>query len=215
MLLKVLVLWGISLRVHTFLDGKYCGRKPHGDFLVSGVAAFHSYPLPAHRDYLGDKALWSKCLKPENVVTWNLTLFSILLIIGGIQMILCAIQVVNGLLGTLCGDCQCCGCCGVSGGLRPDSSGWEAEAGHPCQWNDTGQLRKTRAGWASGRAPPSTRGRVPLCGWDPVLFSVHVNIPRKWAFVVCTHSQQGRITVWPRCSHHFPTRATPWVTVAK
>lgn len=68
----------------------------------------------SHRDYLIDEALWSKCREPENVIPWNLTLFSILLVTGGIQMLLCAFQVVNGLLGTLCGDCQCCGCCGVS-----------------------------------------------------------------------------------------------------
>lgn len=66
-------------------------------------------------DYLGNKNLWSKCLGPENIIPWNLTLFSILLVIGGIQMFLCAIQVVNGLLGTLCGDCRCCGCCGGDG----------------------------------------------------------------------------------------------------
>uniref|UniRef100_A0A8P0SQX0 Transmembrane 4 L six family member 4 n=2 Tax=Canis lupus familiaris TaxID=9615 RepID=A0A8P0SQX0_CANLF len=66
-------------------------------------------------DYLNDEALWSKCLKPEDVVPWNLTLFSILLVVGAIQMLLCVIQVVNGLLGTLCGDCQCCGCCGGDG----------------------------------------------------------------------------------------------------
>ncbi|KAK1343728.1 hypothetical protein QTO34_014281 [Cnephaeus nilssonii] len=56
-------------------------------------------------DYLNDETLWSKCHKPENVVSWNLTLFSILLIIAVFQMLLCTIQVVNGLLGTLCGDC--------------------------------------------------------------------------------------------------------------
>ena len=67
-----------------------------------------------YSDYLKDQALWSECEEPRDVVPWNLTLFSILLVIGGIQMVLCAIQVINGLLGTLCGDCQCCGCCGVS-----------------------------------------------------------------------------------------------------
>ncbi|XP_016077220.1 PREDICTED: transmembrane 4 L6 family member 4-like [Miniopterus natalensis] len=64
---------------------------------------------PFHkRDYLSDKTLWSKCLKPENVVSWNLTLFSILLGIAVIQMCLCALQVLNGLLGTVLGDC-----CGI------------------------------------------------------------------------------------------------------
>ncbi|XP_006876424.1 PREDICTED: transmembrane 4 L6 family member 4 [Chrysochloris asiatica] len=72
------------------------------------------YPF-SDGNYLSDTNLWNKCSDPVNVVPWNLTLFSILLVIGGIQMVLCAIQVVNGLLGTLCGDCQCCGCCGGDG----------------------------------------------------------------------------------------------------
>lgn len=66
-------------------------------------------------DYLKDESLYRQCLEPVNVVPWNLTLFSILLVVGGIQMLLCVIQIVNGLLGTLCGDCQCCGCCGGDG----------------------------------------------------------------------------------------------------
>lgn len=94
-------------------------KNDGGVSLAWGTA--HSLPMspsssmpPPPRDYLNDEALWSKCLKPEDVVPWNLTLFSILLVVGAIQMLLCVIQVVNGLLGTLCGDCQCCGCCGVS-----------------------------------------------------------------------------------------------------
>ncbi|XP_054441031.1 transmembrane 4 L6 family member 4-like [Pteronotus mesoamericanus] len=62
------------------------------------------YPFQ-NGDYLSDKSLRSKCREPENVVSWNLTLFSILLVIAVIQMVLCAIQVVNGLLGTVCGNC--------------------------------------------------------------------------------------------------------------
>ncbi|XP_008524777.1 transmembrane 4 L6 family member 4 [Equus przewalskii] len=82
-------------------------------FTVNGTWAY-----PFHNgDYLGDKALWSKCREPADVVPWNLSLFSILLVIGIIQMLLCAIQVINGLLGTLCGDCQCCGCCGGNGAV--------------------------------------------------------------------------------------------------
>ncbi|KAG8511393.1 Transmembrane 4 L6 family member 4, partial [Galemys pyrenaicus] len=68
------------------------------------------YPF-INGNYLTNTTLWNKCQNPEDIVPWNLALFSILLIIGAVQMFLCAIQVVNGLLGTLCGDCQCCGCC--------------------------------------------------------------------------------------------------------
>lgn len=65
-------------------------------------------------DYLSNKTAWSICLEPAGVVSWHLSLFSVLLVMGLIQMALCAVQVVNGLLGALCGDC--CGCCGGSDG---------------------------------------------------------------------------------------------------
>lgn len=65
-------------------------------------------------DYLSNKTAWKVCLEPAGVVSWHLSLFSVLLVMGLIQMALCAVQVVNGLLGALCGDC--CGCCGGSDG---------------------------------------------------------------------------------------------------
>nr|KAF6476561.1 transmembrane 4 L six family member 4 [Rousettus aegyptiacus] len=72
----------------------------------------NEWGYPFHNgDYLSDEDLWSKCREPKNVISWNLTLFSILLIVAVMQMVVCAIQVVNGLLGTVCIDCQCCGCC--------------------------------------------------------------------------------------------------------
>lgn len=66
--------------------------------------------LSFFRDYLSDTTSWSQCLEPDGVVSWHLSLFSVLLVMGLIQIALCAVQVVNGLLGAVCGDC--CGCCG-------------------------------------------------------------------------------------------------------
>ncbi|XP_071609049.1 transmembrane 4 L6 family member 4 [Heliangelus exortis] len=66
-------------------------------------------------DYLHNNTLWDTCKSPENIVPWHLSLFSLLLVMSGIQIVLCGIQVVNGLFGTICGDCQCCGCCGGNG----------------------------------------------------------------------------------------------------
>jgi len=63
------------------------------------------------RDYLSNHTLWDVCTGPGDIVTWHLTLFCILLITGLVQIGLCAFQVINGLIGTICGDC--CGCCGV------------------------------------------------------------------------------------------------------
>lgn len=82
--------------------------------LTNEVNNTWTYPFK-DGDYLGDTQLWKICLEPKSIVPWNLTLFSILLVIGIVQMFLCAVQVVNGLLGTLCGDCHCCGCCGGDG----------------------------------------------------------------------------------------------------
>uniref|UniRef100_A0A673CM36 Transmembrane 4 L six family member 4 n=1 Tax=Sphaeramia orbicularis TaxID=375764 RepID=A0A673CM36_9TELE len=62
-----------------------------------------NYPF-SKGDYLSNHTLWEDCEGPKGVVTWHLTLFSMLLIMGVIQVALCAVQVVNGLLGALCGD---------------------------------------------------------------------------------------------------------------
>lgn len=56
--------------------------------------------------YLANQTLWSDCLFPNNMVTWHVTLFSILLALGVLQLVLCGIQVVNGCLGCICGDCR-------------------------------------------------------------------------------------------------------------
>lgn len=72
-----------------------------------------TYPFD-NGDYLQNPDLWKDCVGPGDIVNWHLSLFSILLVMGLIQVALCAVQVVNGLLGALCGDC--CGCCGGSDG---------------------------------------------------------------------------------------------------
>ncbi|KAM3876358.1 transmembrane 4 L6 family member 4 [Diretmus argenteus] len=56
-------------------------------------------------DYLSGQTCWSQCIEPKDVVSWHLGLFAALLTMGLIQGVLCAVQVVNGLLGALCGDC--------------------------------------------------------------------------------------------------------------
>eukprot|EP00066_Takifugu_rubripes_P015759 XP_011605025.1 PREDICTED: transmembrane 4 L6 family member 5-like [Takifugu rubripes] len=60
----------------------------------------------ANGSYLVNQTLWSDCEEPKNVVMWHVVLFSILLGIGVLQLVLCGIQVVNGCLGCICGDCR-------------------------------------------------------------------------------------------------------------
>lgn len=67
-----------------------------------------SYPFEnTNGNYLTDHSTWSQCIQPNNVVVWNVTLFSILLGLSGIQIILCLIQVINGIIGGICGACCC------------------------------------------------------------------------------------------------------------
>ncbi|XP_053523243.1 transmembrane 4 L6 family member 1 [Artibeus jamaicensis] len=61
--------------------------------------------LDTEGQYLLDKATWSQCIEPQHAVEWNISLFSILLAFGGIEFILCLVQVINGMLGGICGYC--------------------------------------------------------------------------------------------------------------
>nr|DBA32464.1 TPA: hypothetical protein GDO54_000256 [Pyxicephalus adspersus] len=56
-------------------------------------------------NYLFDQDRWSICKEPEKVVVWNIILFSILLGISAIEVVLCLIQVINGIIGVICGTC--------------------------------------------------------------------------------------------------------------
>lgn len=54
--------------------------------------------------YLYEPANWaSACVEPRRVVLWNVSLFIILMVTSGIQAILCAVNIINSLLGMLCG----------------------------------------------------------------------------------------------------------------
>ncbi|KAJ1088310.1 hypothetical protein NDU88_001468 [Pleurodeles waltl] len=78
--------------------GPYCSNSA-GDW---------TYPfVNTNGQYLTDYDSWSQCVEPRNVVTWNVTLFSILLGLAAIEFILCLVQIINAFIGGLC---SCCGC---------------------------------------------------------------------------------------------------------
>ncbi|KAK5848649.1 hypothetical protein PBY51_006244 [Eleginops maclovinus] len=56
--------------------------------------------------YLTDKSMWSWCKAPNNVVEFNVGLFSTLMVAACFELALCLIQMVNGLFGCLCGTCS-------------------------------------------------------------------------------------------------------------
>ncbi|XP_063043088.1 transmembrane 4 L6 family member 5 [Engraulis encrasicolus] len=68
----------------------------------------YEYPFEElEQSYLSNTTLWDQlCLAPENIVTWHVSLFAILLCMGMLQTVLCGIQAVNGCIGCFCGDCR-------------------------------------------------------------------------------------------------------------
>ncbi|KAK2852100.1 hypothetical protein Q5P01_008376 [Channa striata] len=55
--------------------------------------------------YLTEKDIWNWCKEPKNVVQFNMGLFSTLLVAACVELVLCTIQMVNGLFGCICGTC--------------------------------------------------------------------------------------------------------------
>ncbi|XP_075433759.1 transmembrane 4 L6 family member 5 [Ascaphus truei] len=82
-------------------DGPLCNLNATAGFQKWG---YHFKNL--NQSYLQDQALWSLCEEPHNIVLWNIVLFSILLGFGVIEFVLCCIQIINGLMGVMCGDCR-------------------------------------------------------------------------------------------------------------
>ncbi|XP_051873775.1 transmembrane 4 L6 family member 1-like [Pristis pectinata] len=58
--------------------------------------------------YLTNYTSWSECTEPKHVVTWNTTLFSILLVVSGVEIILCFVQLISGLVGGIVESCCHC-----------------------------------------------------------------------------------------------------------
>ncbi|KAG8148004.1 hypothetical protein E2320_023016 [Naja naja] len=83
-------------------------HRPDRWALVSNQAWEVGIPLQGSLSdsYLQNQMVWELCVNPPSIVLWHIMLFSILLGLSLLEMVLCAIQVVNGLLGTVCGDCH-------------------------------------------------------------------------------------------------------------
>ncbi|XP_023260590.1 transmembrane 4 L6 family member 4-like [Seriola lalandi dorsalis] len=53
--------------------------------------------------HLSGDTYWQECTEPKNVVQFNMGLFITLIAASSLQGLLCAIQMISGLFGCLCG----------------------------------------------------------------------------------------------------------------
>ncbi|XP_026881712.1 transmembrane 4 L6 family member 1 [Electrophorus electricus] len=89
-------LYCILVSVVGLQDGPLCDT---GD----GVFIYPFSNQTLNESYLFKQEIWEVCEQPENVVLWNVVLFSILLGVGTLEAVLSLTQVTNGLVGCLCG----------------------------------------------------------------------------------------------------------------
>lgn len=82
-------------------DEIWCGPKSCSPYSLPPPPP----PLHSNPSYLTDKTWWGKCTEPKNVVQFNVGLFATLLATSCLQLVFCAIQMINGLFGCLCGTC--------------------------------------------------------------------------------------------------------------
>lgn len=71
-------------------------------FNVSWIAFY----FLTSESYLLNKTSWNDCKEPPKIVLWHIVLFSIMLAIAALQFVLCAFQLINSLIGIMCGDCR-------------------------------------------------------------------------------------------------------------
>ncbi|KFO11699.1 Transmembrane 4 L6 family member 1, partial [Balearica regulorum gibbericeps] len=107
------MLLSVVLAVLGFAGGVYCAVISSlgliGGPLCDTGDGEYLYPFRNNTledNYLFNQTTWSICKEPENIILWNIVLFSILLAIGVIEAILCFIQVISGLTGLICGSCM-------------------------------------------------------------------------------------------------------------
>lgn len=76
--------------------------------LGEGEEALAPFSLSLHYRgaYLLNRTLWSMCVDPPQIVSWNVTLFSLLVGASCLEIVLCGVQLVNAIIGVFCGDCR-------------------------------------------------------------------------------------------------------------
>uniref|UniRef100_A0A8C5JQ81 T4S1 protein n=1 Tax=Junco hyemalis TaxID=40217 RepID=A0A8C5JQ81_JUNHY len=106
-------LWGGGIALLSVLLSKLALLGSAACFVLCGVG-LSTGPLCLHNstalgpghNYLYNRSAWSTCLEPEGIVAWHVGLFSLLLLVSAAEMLLALLQILNGLLGCLCGSCE-------------------------------------------------------------------------------------------------------------
>ncbi|KAM8972769.1 transmembrane 4 L6 family member 5-like [Pelodytes ibericus] len=96
-----------AVSIQGMVRGPKCEYLPPGSINTTwGQPFYGELKTVSNISYLFNTTSWDDCIFPPNVVVYNITLFSIALIASGVEIVLCAVQMFNGLFGCLCGTCR-------------------------------------------------------------------------------------------------------------
>uniref|UniRef100_A0A8C8RV31 Uncharacterized protein n=1 Tax=Pelusios castaneus TaxID=367368 RepID=A0A8C8RV31_9SAUR len=100
-------IYAVSVSALGLVNGPLCQLRDSNNGLTEWLQPFHTtnYSL-SEQSYLFNTSIWDTCVNPPGVVQFNVILFSLVLGTALLELLLCAVQTLNGLFGCICGTCN-------------------------------------------------------------------------------------------------------------
>ncbi|XP_032081358.1 transmembrane 4 L6 family member 18 isoform X2 [Thamnophis elegans] len=86
--------YSLIISALSLVQGPYCKTSAGWEYAFKSTAG----------SYLMDPTSWSKCTEPAYVVDWNIILLSILIVLSGLQILICLLKIIAELRQILCGN---------------------------------------------------------------------------------------------------------------
>ncbi|XP_030402848.1 transmembrane 4 L6 family member 5-like isoform X3 [Gopherus evgoodei] len=99
--------YAVSVSALGLVNGPLCQVREDNGSLSTWAQPFRSaHEELSEQSYLFNTSTWDACVNPPGVIRFNVTLFSLVLVAALMELLLCGVQVLNGLFGCLCGTCN-------------------------------------------------------------------------------------------------------------
>ncbi|XP_050789603.1 uncharacterized protein LOC127039785 isoform X2 [Gopherus flavomarginatus] len=99
--------YAVSVSALGLVNGPLCQVQEANGSLSTWAQPFRStHEELSEQSYLFNTSTWDACVNPPGVIRFNVILFSLVLVAALMELLLCRVQVLNGLFGCLCGTCN-------------------------------------------------------------------------------------------------------------
>ncbi|XP_070802084.1 transmembrane 4 L6 family member 18 [Pituophis catenifer annectens] len=86
--------YSLIISALSLVQGPYCKTSAGWEYAFKNTAG----------SYLMDPTSWSQCTEPAYVVDWNIILLSILILLSGLEILICLLKIIAELRQILCGN---------------------------------------------------------------------------------------------------------------